>query len=230
MTTHRFVRAHPWLPWALAALCLVLAVAFAALGAGVLHGAMAGVDRAARDWVVQQRSGAIVGVASVISDVGATEWLVVIAAAVGWALLRRGWAWLALLILCGMISSRLVDLLKDFFDVHRPPTGVLVRESLSFPSGHSAGSAAVSLFLAYVLVRERKAQRWIAAVVAAAVIALVGVSRMFLDLHWLSDVFGGWIVGTALAVGFCAIWEWTQRYRGDVALSTNLPEVGSTRS
>jgi membrane-associated phospholipid phosphatase len=63
-----------------------------------------------------------------------------------------------------------------------------------------------------------------------AVISLVGVSRMFLDFHWLSDVFGGWIVGTALAVGFCAIWEWTQRYRGDVAISTTPPEMGSSRS
>ena len=221
MTTHQFVRAHPWLPWALAAACLVLAGAFAVLGAGVLHGAMVDVDRVVRDAVVEHRTSAGVRVAGVVSFIGATQWLAIVALAVGLLVLRRDrrpvlWAWFPLLIVCATVSSHLVDLLKDYFEIVRPPAGVLVRESLSFPSGHSAGSAAVSIFLAYVVARERRAPAVLAGALAIAVILLVGVSRMFLDFHWLSDVVGGWIVGTAVAVGFCSIWEWTQRYRRDV--------------
>ena len=62
----------------------------------------------------------------------------------------------------------------------------------SFPSGHSTGSMAISVTLAYVLARHRVAPHWgVATATAMAFSVLVGMSRLYLDVHWGTDVFGG---------------------------------------
>lgn len=69
--------------------------------------------------------------------------------------------------------------------------------SPSFPSGHSISAMAVYGFLAYVLAAHRPAG-WLALVApiaCSALIPLIGFSRMFLSLHYASDVLGGFLVG-----------------------------------
>ena len=60
----------------------------------------------------------------------------------------------------------------------------------SFPSGHSTGSIAISETLASVLARQRVAPHWGVAT-AMAFSVLVGMSRLYLDVHWGTEVFGG---------------------------------------
>ena len=67
----------------------------------------------------------------------------------------------------------------------------------SFPSGHATVSAAVCLAAALLLGRARP-ERWFAlfaAAVAACLVALVGVSRIYLGVHWPTDVAAGWALG-----------------------------------
>ena len=91
---------------------------------------------------------------------------------------------------------------------------------LSFPSGHSAGSAALLIFLGYVAVRHRVSP-WIVGPIVAFIVFLVGLSRVYLDMHWTSDVLGGWMIGAAFGVGSCALYDLIQRHRRPS--STDVP-------
>jgi membrane-associated phospholipid phosphatase len=109
-------------------------------------------------------------------------------------------------LLTGYVSAEFVDVLKAFFVVMRPETGLLERESTSFPSGHASGSAAIAVFLG-IAVRHRKHARFIAWS-GAAFAFLVAFSRVYLDQHWFSDVTGGMLIGSAIGLGFSALYEW----------------------
>jgi membrane-associated phospholipid phosphatase len=74
----------------------------------------------------------------------------------------------------------------------------------SFPSGHAAGSAAVYLTLAALAsqaVRVHAARRALL-VMAVLLVGLIGVSRVYLGVHWPSDVLAGWSFGTAWALAW----------------------------
>jgi membrane-associated phospholipid phosphatase len=123
---------------------------------------------------------------------------------------RRVWWTAAWLVTAVVLVAPLTALLKVWFGRVRPPfeDGGARHESLSFPSGHSSGIAtlvAVALILAWPLLTAR-ARRWSLGV-GVVLVVLVGLTRMWLGVHYLSDVIGGWSLGiawtlvTALAFG-----------------------------
>jgi undecaprenyl-diphosphatase len=91
--------------------------------------------------------------------------------------------------------------LKAIFERTRPlhEHGLLVSEGWSFPSGHASGSVAIYTMLLYVLLRGRNLVWWHVPLIAAAmaVILVIGFSRVFLQVHYLSDVVGGYIVAAS---------------------------------
>jgi undecaprenyl-diphosphatase len=97
--------------------------------------------------------------------------------------------------------------LKIPFDRARPD--LLLHQSQvftrSFPSAHAAVSAAVLLTLAAMIARHaRRLDRQVFILTtAAAIIMLIGVSRIYLGVHWPSDIVAGWALGTAWA---CSCW------------------------
>jgi undecaprenyl-diphosphatase len=135
--------------------------------------------------------------------------------------LRRLWVE-ALWVLGTQVSSLVVIVLKD--GVHRArPSPSLVDvlaplNSPSFPSGHVVQYTMLfgfTLFLLYVLA-PRSTFRTIGLVLLVAPIALVGLSRLYLGQHWLSDVLGGYAVAAMLLLPMC--WAYT-KWRLDRARS-----------
>ncbi|MCL6739961.1 phosphatase PAP2 family protein [Sphingomonas sp. RB56-2] len=130
---------------------------------------------------------------------GAYVTLSVTAAASLWLLFRRQPAVALLLVATVLVERTLVEFMKDWIGRPRPHFGVdWLPSSLAFPSGHSANS--LTAFLAAALIVAAPARRgpW---VMGALLLALVvGLSRIYLGVHWPSDVIGGWAFGL-LAVG-----------------------------
>ncbi|QJE97702.1 phosphatase PAP2 family protein [Luteolibacter luteus] len=126
--------------------------------------------------------------------------------ATGVALFADRWR-LALLGVASVLGGTLVmNLLKHGFDRPRPNLVEhhTVVHNASFPSGHSMMAAMVYLTLGILLARTqpRKRVRAFIVVISILITILVGVSRVYLGVHWPTDVVAGWALGGAWAVMF----------------------------
>jgi undecaprenyl-diphosphatase len=84
----------------------------------------------------------------------------------------------------------------------------------SFPSGHSMLSAAVYLTLAMLIasLEPRRAMKVLAFAVGTPIVVAVGVSRIYLGVHWPSDVLAGWCAGAVCAlIAWCGLAAWDLR-------------------
>jgi membrane-associated phospholipid phosphatase len=111
---------------------------------------------------------------------------------------RRRWGAVVLLILIAGGAQLLNSVLKDVFQRARPlPVSTLIAaQQFSFPSGHAMVSAAFYSCLAYLAWRLVDGV-WRSVIVAGLLllVLLIGVSRIYLDAHYLSDVLAGYLVG-----------------------------------
>lgn len=143
-----------------------------------------------------------------ITTLGGYPVLVTLVAAVaGFLLVSRKFG-PALFMLGSIITGTLAShLLKIVYDRPRPDlVDHLVQiHTASFPSGHATMSAVVYLTLATLIVRlvDDLAVRIYVVLVAIFLTFAVGMSRIYLGVHWPSDVFAGWALGTTWA---CLSW------------------------
>ncbi|MFP4054507.1 MAG: phosphatase PAP2 family protein [Phycisphaerae bacterium] len=153
----------------------------------------------------------------------------VTAAALGYLLLRRKWGATLLVLLAVGGGIVLSLLLKVGFDRPRPdlvPHGSYV-VTASFPSGHSMMSAVIYLTLGALLARlhSRRRIKLYFILLAVIVTVLVGVSRVYLGVHWPTDVLAGWAAGAGWAILCWGIALLLQR-QGRVEESMELSEPG----
>ena len=132
-----------------------------------------------------------------------------------------GYLWLmglrrmALFVLLSILGGLLLSLaLKSGFDRPRPDLvshGSMVYTS-SFPSGHSMLSAVVYLTGGALLAMVHSAHRVRMYLIGCSVLAslLVGISRVYLGVHWPSDVLAGWVAGAAWAAACWLVAHWLQ--------------------
>jgi membrane-associated phospholipid phosphatase len=202
-------RAWPLLVFAAA--CVVLAYLFVSFGSEVAERETGPFDRAVRDWAVAHQSAAGRAFFGTVTWLGSSWVLVPAALLVGWRLVRRGARVRPLLLAATPLSFWIVvELLKRQYRVTRPPAGAEAGLGFSFPSGHASMGMAAAVVLSYVLVREGIAPR-ITLMLAPLAAVLVGLSRVYLDVHWASDVVGGWAVGAAYGAASCAVYAWAHR-------------------
>ena len=148
--------------------------------------------------------------------------IIIVTAATGYLLLMRKFG-LALLLLAAEAGGMLFStLLKELFDRPRPDLEHAARVfTASFPSGHATLSAVTFLTLGALLTRvtaDRKAKLYFMAT-AIVLTLLVGLSRLYLGVHYPSDILAGWCIGSAWAVLCWGGALWLQR-RGDVERPT----------
>lgn len=153
-------------------------------------------------------------------------------------ILSCGYLWLlgkrsaVLYVLVAILGAQgLSSSLKWTFDRPRPdlvPHGMHVYTA-SFPSGHSVMSAATFLTLGALLARYQKTRPLrIYLVVVSVVLALaVGVSRVYLSVHWPTDVLAGWAIGAAWALICWSVAVYLQR-RGTLERQPEAPEEASS--
>lgn len=115
-----------------------------------------------------------------------------------------------LLVVAVSTGSIGVSLLKAQFERSRPDPqfAQFVLSGMSFPSGHAAMSTVVYLTLGALLAnaRTRRVEQIYLAAMAILIAILVGISRVFLGVHWATDVVAGWAIGAAWAL----LWWWLE--------------------
>ncbi len=100
------------------------------------------------------------------------------------------------LLLLAIVAAVFTEGVKHVYYSPRPIGFVVNDPSSSFPSGHTLMSTAVFGFLAFLFCRlVSKHSRRLIYFVATLLIFLIGLSRLFLGQHWLTDVLGGWLIG-----------------------------------
>ena len=148
---------------------------------------------------------------------GGTVLTLVVAISAGLMLAERLWLTAAMLVAASWSGGEVVALVKRMVARARPDLvdHLVPVSSASFPSGHAANSAIVYLTLAALasqVVRESAARRYLFAV-AVLLVGAIGLSRVYLGVHWPSDVLAGWSFGTLWALG----WWWaTARTRASI--------------
>lgn len=135
--------------------------------------------------------------ARLASYAGSLWFLGPLAVVVALVLWRPGWYWLAVRPATALAAGRIAGEALRWF-VNRPRPDVLAQVEFSgssFPSGHALGAVAMWFALAQLIAAFWRPKRGLLLAVAGLVALLVGWSRVFLGVHWPSDVLSGWGLG-----------------------------------
>ncbi len=139
-------------------------------------------------------------VALVFNALGRGLWRALTLLVIGLVLFfaRRWWALIAFAV-AESLTPLIGDLFKAIVDRPRPPGQMLEAHGSSFPSGHASYAAATSIAIVLLFSRPGRRRRhlWVIAVVVTAAMAW---SRTYLQVHWLSDVLAGAVLGLAVAL------------------------------
>ena len=150
---------------------------------------------------------------------GSTVLGLVIAFVAGFLMLQTRYR-TAMVVLIASISGEIMNAaMKYVFNRPRPTIvpHLRVAFSTSFPSGHAMESAIVYLTLAAILMRasETRLTKFYILSIAVLLTTLVGISRVYLGVHYPTDVIGGWIIGFMWA---SIIWLAARRFEGTVQI------------
>jgi undecaprenyl-diphosphatase len=166
---------------------------------------------------VESRTDLLTAAAVAVTNVGSTV------AMAGLAVVAGGWLWFngrradAVLVVGAMTGAALVFRgLKELLDRPRPPLDdqLVHATSESLPSGHATMAIVVIGTLVMLAWPERTpAGRTALVALAALWVGAVGLTRIYLGVHWFSDVVAGWLVGGAWLAVCVAAWSWWRARR-----------------
>lgn len=123
--------------------------------------------------------------------------MVVLLMVFGW---QRRWGAVVGLLVTVVGAQMLNNVLKDWFERTRPAPveGLIPAQAFSFPSGHAMVAAAFYLFVGYLAWQILKGRtRIVCTVVLVTIALLIGLSRLYLGVHYLTDVVAGYVAGVA---------------------------------
>jgi membrane-associated phospholipid phosphatase len=202
----------------LLALAAVGTFAFFLLGDIVLNTVEPGIDRFAFDVAQRLRMDQLVSIAKVVTDLGSSPVTATLAALTAiFAAVRRRPIDAVALVGGYLLVYIAVHVTKTAYDRARPSGSLVDTLNLAYPSGHAA-YAVTWIACAIVLVRAGVgwATRIAAVTIAVIVVAVVGVTRVYLRAHYLTDVLGGIALSVAIwsFVGILALFAGRVRHNG----------------
>jgi membrane-associated phospholipid phosphatase len=186
-----------------------------------VHGnnaALQKIDTSIHDWAVNERTAGATTFFTMMTIIGGPLGLAVLLTIIAVILaIRRRWRWLIYLAVTAGGGALLNLELKRYFARARPIAAEMLRRAngYSFPSGHAMGSAVAFGALAYLAFRAIRSWPAKAAVMAFlyTLVACVALSRVYLGVHWISDVLAGVTVGTVWVTTTTVAYETLRRIR-----------------
>jgi membrane-associated phospholipid phosphatase len=175
-----------------------LAAAFVAVLVAVTSaGGILGLDHDVAASVARHREPWLTSAFKVLTWLGSSTVLVPVALAGGGWLRRKGGSWRPMLVLALTLAGAFgfSQLVKHAVGRARPDDRLVHAVGYAFPSGHATFAAAGWPALALLLAAAWPARRRALVAAALVVTAIVGASRVYLQVHWTTDVLGGWLLG-----------------------------------
>jgi membrane-associated phospholipid phosphatase len=209
-------REHWARDWGVVVVLGVLALAaFAMLGEDVVHHETSAFDDGVRRWVLAHRPSTLLSFFHLVTTIGSVTPMVIYALVGAVVLWLKGRPLVASTVLVAPAAAVVAYLsLKNVFARTRPSgIGNVIEGTYSFPSAHATTSSAICCTLAYVFWRERLVSGAAAILFAVLVPLLVGMSRVYLDVHWATDVAGGWSAGLFIAALSAGLYNTSRRFR-----------------
>ena len=207
------------------------AAVFVELAGHVKAGSTQAFDESVIRWMGAHHSPGLDAVMIEVTALGTGTVVVMVVTVAALFLVLTQHKYSALLLLASSLGGIVLNgVLKLGFDRPRPSIFVpaVHTVSSSFPSGHAMSAAIVYSTVAYLAARlhKRRWARWLVMIAAFILIALISFSRMYLGVHYPSDVVAGVAIGLAWA-GFCmatleAIQKWGLR-RDPRILTEEIP-------
>ena len=190
---------------------------FSELAETVMSGGTQSFDEAVLRWIYLRHTPALDATMIEITALGTgtVVLMIVCVAALFLSLTKHRYS--ALLLLAATAGGLLLDLvLKMRFDRPRPHVFAWGTNAVSssFPSGHAMSATIVYSTVAYLAARlqKRRWARWVTMFIALVFIALICFSRLYLGVHYPSDVLAGAVIGLAWASFCMALLEAVQRF------------------
>lgn len=197
------------------AVSLLALLLFSWLARKVFEGQLTAFDLHIRMTVHQYASPRLTLAMEAISDLGSPAFLSAMFVVLIAVFLLRHWRYAALWLAITMAGALALDVtLKDVFHRPRPPAYFIPQpQSYSFPSGHSLGSFCFYIVLAGLLTARirRPAARILIWVLAALLVGSIGFSRVYLGVHWPTDVIAGYAAATFWVTGLVTADRWRRR-------------------
>lgn len=183
-----------------------LATMFAALACLVtIRASVTAADAPLLEWLVNHRSPMLSAVALGVTQVGGPIGVAVLSVSIGAVLSWRARSILPALVLISTVgaATALSTVTKTVVGRSRPPVAVQVvlETDRSFPSGHVTGTTALVGMTTVLLGAGLTAvRRYVLYILAASAAIGVGATRLYLGVHWLTDVVGGLLLGASVVV------------------------------
>jgi undecaprenyl-diphosphatase len=187
------------------ACCTLSILAFIAIVHSLSEkGTLFHLDLKVNAYVIRMAHPGLIGFLGTITELGSIFLVVMVAVIVGIILfIRKDWWRLLALFLAVAIGQAVINILKVAFLKPRPETEMYVF-SYSFPSGHVFSATVIygfCIYLTFHFIRNTTV-KWIVSTLLAFLILLIGFSRIYLGVHWLSDTLAGYVTGFAWLL-FC---------------------------
>ncbi len=160
-----------------------------------------GGDVTMADFMADIRTDWLTSVMKVVTAFGSGAAIILVTFATSiWLGMRRHWPELIVLVVGTILIFIGIDVIKDEVARPRPESGLVSAPGYSYPSGHSAHAVTYAFIALTIAIRVRPGMQRAAGLVTAgiAVAVVIGLSRVYLGVHYMSDVSGGWGLGVAV--------------------------------
>lgn len=190
----RFIKNKAW------GFASILGLLFAAIAAEIVVWNSSVVDAPFKQWMGEAGSDATETFWKTITQLGSTKFVIFVwlAASITFIAYRR-WK-TSLLFTATVLTAWLLNAaVKESIARERPSGHLVEADGFSFPSANAMVSVALYGILAYLVYKKLPPSlRWLAALLSTALILLIGISRIFLNVHYPSDILGGFLAGGAV--------------------------------